>query len=217
MRRCWRRILMKSKVLKPSSNTNWFSHSLSSLAVCETQGESGWGGLKNIHTFICAKQHSKTSDIPWGFLRLHQLSFGRQWHRHRNGWADAGARKHRCLEDVDLFSSPSSRRRWHQAKWRVINSLFVECSVVCNNPKRPNYHSKYTGLIQYKYWFRCCTYVGWKSAAHVCLLSFAVFIWVFVSYLSKLVFIALLNNKDNGNQWHNLLKTGVWGYKSGIT
>lgn len=52
---------------------------------------------------------------PSEFLKLHRLSSGTQWHRHRNDWADVGARKHRCLEDEDLSSSQSSRHLWHQA------------------------------------------------------------------------------------------------------
>lgn len=89
----------------------------------------------------------KISDIPLGFLRLRQLSFGRQWHHHRSGWADAGARRHRCLEDVDPFSSQSSHRLWHQAKRRVVN---ISCSVMCINLK--SYLCWCKAWNQYKYW-----------------------------------------------------------------
>lgn len=46
--RCCLRTLMKSKVLKPSSSTSWFSHSRSSLAV--------WGGkMWDFHTPVDAE------------------------------------------------------------------------------------------------------------------------------------------------------------------
>ena len=190
MRRCCRRILMKSKVLKPSSNTSWFSHSLSSLAVCGIQRDEVWDGWKNTDSSSRSNTlwPDKETNVPWGFLRLHQLSFVRQWHHHRNGWADAGARRHRCPEDVDPFSSPSSHPLWHQAKWRVNNLSLMRDTVQWF----AKIQSKYR-LSSNKYWGKCCTYIGWKSTAHTGFLSFAVFIWVFISYLTKLVFIPFLH------------------------
>lgn len=118
MRRCWRRILMKSKVLKPRSNTSWFSHSLSSLAVCKIRDERMM--LTNTNLPALNKNTGNVTNLPWGFLRPHLPFFVRRWRHRRTGWADAGAKRRRCLEDVNLFSSLSSRHPHHRAKWKVI-------------------------------------------------------------------------------------------------
>lgn len=122
---------------------------------------------------------------PLGFPGLHRLSFERQWHRHRSGWADAGARRRQCLEDEGLFSWRSSRHQRHRAKQGAVCYHNACCAVyICtktwmhlhwlwgcsqqllhllhclhqdahHGPLQTDLHPPPTGCIHYIYYFKC--------------------------------------------------------------